>query len=145
MNITKLTLASLLSAVSLLLSLNTYAETGALGNQFYANGGIGQNEASEMRAKANDFNLRLYMSEGKKGSFITGAKVTITDKDNKVILDLLQGGPMLFVRVENGSYIINATYKRATITRKVKVASHRGENIYLNWKIKKASKERLNM
>jgi hypothetical protein len=135
MSITKLFLTGVLSAVALLSMANiAYAEEGNTGDAIYANGGIGQEEADEMRAKAGNFNLRLYMSEGKHGHSITDVQVTLTDKKGSAILDVPSGGPMLFAHVINGSYIINAIYSGTTITRKVVVTNHRGVNVYLTWK-----------
>lgn len=135
MNITKFFLAGLISAMTLLSTANNvYAEAANVGETIYANGGIGQEEADEMRAKAGSFNLRLYMSEGKHGHSITDAQVTITDKKGNVRLDLSSGGPMLFLHVENGNYKIIAKYNGVTITRNVTIASRRGISVYLNWK-----------
>jgi len=130
-------LAVLLSTVALLsMASFVHAEEGNTGDAMYANGGIGQEEADGMRAKAGGFNLRLYMSEGKHGHSITGAQVTIRDKKGNVVLDVPSGGPMLFAHVVNGSYTINANYNGASITRKVVVSNHRGVNVYLTWKTK---------
>jgi hypothetical protein len=135
MSIIKFFVTGLLSAVTLLSMANAaYAEDGNTGDAIYANGGIGQEEADEMRAKAGNYNLRLYMSEGKHGHSITGTQVTITDKKGNTVLDLPSGGPMVFVHVENGSYTINANYSGTTITRKVVVANRRGTNVHLSWK-----------
>lgn len=135
MNIIKFFLTGLLSAVALLSMANvSYAEEGNTGDAIYVNGGIGQEEADEMRAKAGNYNLRLYMSEGKHGHSITGTQVTITDKKGNVILDVPSAGPMLFAHVANGSYTINANYSGTTITRKVVVANRRGANVNLSWK-----------
>jgi hypothetical protein len=135
MNITKFFITGLLSAVALLSMANAaHAEDGNTGDAIYANGGIGQEESDEMRAKAGNYNLRLYMSEGKHGHAITGTQVTITDKKGDVILDVPSAGPMLFVHVANGTYTINANYSGTTITRKVVVVNRRGTNVNLSWK-----------
>jgi len=113
---------------------SVYAQEGNTSEATYANGGIGQEESDEMHAKAGDFNLRLYMSEGKHGHSITGVQVTITDIKGNSVLDLPSSGPMLFAHVGNGSYIINATYNGITTSRKVVVTNHRGVNVFLTWK-----------
>lgn len=134
-NISKLFLASLISSMALLSTANNlYAEEGNINGTSYSNGGIGQEEADEMRTKAGSFNLRLYMSEGKEGHSITDAQVTVFDKKGNVRLDLSNGGPMVFLHVVNGSYKINAKYKGITITRNVNISNRRGENVYLIWK-----------
>ncbi len=125
----------IITAIVLISMTSTvYAEEGSAGEAMYANGGIGQEEADEMRAKAGSFNLRLYLSEGKPGHAITDAQVTITDKKGNVKLDLASGGPMLFLHIENGSYKIISKYNGVTITRNVIITSRRGTNAYLNWK-----------
>jgi hypothetical protein len=135
MKISKSVLAALLSCLALAFMSNPIkAEDMVASNAKYSNGGIGQEEADEMKAKAGDFNLRLYMSEGKLGHFITDTKITITDKKGIVVLDVASGGPMLFVDVINGIYMIKADYQGSIITRKVVVANHRGVNVYLTWK-----------
>ena len=135
MSIIKFFLTGLLSAVALISRANgAYAEEGITGDAIYANGGIGQEDADDMRAKAGNYNLRLYMSEGKHGHAITGIQVTITNKKGNVILDVPSAGPMLFAHVANGSYTINAIYSGTTITRKVVVSNRHGGNVYLSWK-----------
>jgi hypothetical protein len=134
-NMTKHFLATLIGGIAVLSSVTfVHAEENNAGDVTYVNGGIGQEESSEMRANAGDFNLRLYMSEGKHGHSITGVRVTITDIKGDIILDTPSGGPMLFVHVINGSYTINAIYSNRLNTRKAVVSNHRGVNVYLNWK-----------
>ena len=135
MSITKFFIAGLLSSLVLFSTVSrVYAEEADSGNAIYANGGVGQEESDDMRAKAGDFNLRLYMSEGKSGQSITGVKVIITDKKGNTVLDMLSAGPMLFARVRKGNYKITAVFGGTTITRKVLVTNHRGVNVYLNWR-----------
>lgn len=135
MNISKIFLVSLISSLAILSSVyNLYAEEGNINGTTYVNGGIGQEEADEMRTKAGSYNLRLYMSEGKHGHSITDAQVTVFDKKGNVKLDLSNGGPMLFLHVVNGGYKIIAKYNGSTITRDVNISNRRGENLYLIWK-----------
>ena len=127
--------ASLISSLALLSTVNNlYAEEGNINGTTYVNGGIGQEEADEMRTKAGSFNLRLYMSEGKHGHSVTDAQVTVFDKKGNISLDLSNGGPMLFMHVVNGGYKIVAKYNGITITRSVHISNRRGENVYLIWK-----------
>lgn len=134
-NITKFLMTCLISSMALLSTANSvYAQEASMSEAIYANGGIGQEETDEMRAKAGDYNLRLYMSEGKNGHAITGVQVSITDKKGKSVLDMPSSGPMLFAHVENGSYRINAIYNGTTISRKVVISNHRGVNVYLTWR-----------
>ena len=134
-NIVKFLLTGLIGVMAMLtLANNVYAEVDNSGEATYINGGIGQEEADGMRAKAGDFNLRLYLSEGKLGHSITDVPVTITDKKGNVKFDFASGGPMLFLQMGKGTYKISAQYNGVTLTKSVTVINHRGVNIYLNWK-----------
>jgi hypothetical protein len=135
MNIVKFIFTCLISTTTLLSMVSfAYADEASTGEAAYANGGIGQEEADEMRAKAGSFNLRLYLSEGKHGHSITDVQITITDKKDNIKLEIASGGPMLFLHLANGSYKITAKHNGSVITRNVVVTSHRGTNAYLNWK-----------
>jgi hypothetical protein len=136
MHITKLFLASLISTTTLLASADiAYAEATVINESNYLNGGIGQEESSEIRAKAGDFNLRLYLSEGKSGQSITNVQITVTDKNGNVRINIADGGPMLFLHLENGRYKINAQYNGIIILRNIVISNRRGTNVYLNWKV----------
>lgn len=140
-NIVKFLLTGLIGAMAMLTLTNiVYAEEGNVGETVYVNGGIGE-ESSDIKAKAGDYNLRLYLSEGKPGHSITDVTVTITDKKDKVRLGLSDGGPLLFMQLEKGSYKISAQHNGVTLTRKVTIANRRGENVYLNWKSTDAEDE----
>lgn len=113
---------------------NTYAEDSGISEATYINGGFGQEEADEMRAKAGEFNLRLYLSQGKQGQSVADVPVTILDKKGNVKLELAGGGPMLFLQLEKGTYKINAQHNGVTLSKKVTIINQRGVNVYLNWK-----------
>jgi len=135
MNIIKFSLAGLISAMVMLVTANAvYAEEGSTDEIIYINGGVGSEEASDVRAKAHDYNLRLYLSEGKLGHLISDALVSITDKKGDIKLSLDNGGPMLFLQMKKGTYKISAQHNGVTLTKSVTVINHRGENVYLNWK-----------
>jgi hypothetical protein len=133
MNIIKFSLTSLVSAIAIItMPYTLYANDNS--QETYINGGIGREEADDMRTKAGRYNLRLYLSEGKLGHSITDVPVTITDKKGNVTLDLTSSGPMLFLQVEKGSYKIRAQYNDITLTKNITVINQRGVNVYLNWK-----------
>lgn len=123
MNIIRFLLTGLFGFFSLLLITNVaYAEDSVTGDVVYANGGIGIDNADEMRAKAGEYNLRLYMSEGKLGHFISDVQISITDKHG-LALDLPNSGPMLFLKMKKGSYKVTAKYNDVTINRNVTISS----------------------
>lgn len=135
MHYTKYLLKGMLSAMAMFAIMSTaYAEESSIAEASYINGGFGQEESDEMRAKASAYNLRLYFSDGKQGHSITDVSVTITDKKGNVRLNIATGGPMLFLLMEKGTYKISAQYNGVTLIKKVSVINQRGANVYLNWK-----------
>lgn len=137
MTIAKSLLASLMAMMTLLTisTPNTvYADEVNIEQPAYINGGIGQEEADEMRLHAREYNLRLYFSEAKQGQSISDVAVTISDKKGNVKLEFADAGPMLFVHLENGTYKIISQHNGVILTQAVKIVNRKGVNVHLNWK-----------
>jgi hypothetical protein len=135
MKIVKTLLTGLMGVMAVFAITNTvYADEINVEQSTYINGGIGQEEADDMRLHAGEYNLRLYFSEAKQGQSISDVAVTITDKKGNIKLDVVDAGPMLFLHVENGIYKIISQHNGVTFTKTVKVVNHKGVNVHLNWK-----------
>lgn len=69
MNVVKFSPTGLVGAMAKLTMANAvYAEESNVGEATYINCGFSQEDAGDMRAKAGDYNLHLYLSEGKSGA-----------------------------------------------------------------------------
>jgi hypothetical protein len=135
MRIVKSILTGLMVAIAMLaISSTVFAEEMSTEQPAYINGGIGQEEADDMRANAGQYNLRLYFSEAKQGQSISDVAVTVTDKKGNVKLEIADAGPMLFMHMENGTYKVVCQHNGVAFTKTVKVANHKGVNVHLNWK-----------
>jgi hypothetical protein len=135
MKIVKSLLIGLFGAMAMLVTSNTvYAEKISTEQPAYINGGIGQEEADDIRVNARQYNLRLYFSEAKQGQSISDVAVTVTDKKGNVKLEIADAGPMLFMHMENGTYKVVCRHNDVVITKIVKVINHKGVNVHLNWK-----------
>ena len=110
------------------------ASLDASADSSYLNGGIGTEEADAIRLKAASFPLRVTFSQGKDGKSIAGATVTIADNKGKPVFDLQDAGPILYVKLPNGSYKLKAEYEGVSINKNVVLSGKKGTNIYLNWK-----------
>ncbi len=135
MKIVKSLLTGLMGVMAIFTITNTaYADEVNIEQPAYINGGIGQEEADDMRLHAGEYNLRLYFSEAKQGQSISDVTVTVTDKKGKVKLEVADAGPMLFVHMENGIYKITSQHNGVILTKTVKVQNRKGVNMHLNWK-----------
>lgn len=135
MKIIKSILIGLMAAIAMIAISNTvYADEINTEQPTYLNGGIGQEEADDMRMHAREYNLRLYFSEGKKGQSISDVAAKITDKKGNVKIEVADAGPMLFAHMENGTYKVISQHNGVTLTKIIKVVNRKGVNVYLNWK-----------
>jgi len=135
MKIVKSLLTGLMGVMAVFAITNTaYADEVNTEQPAYINGGIGQEEADDMRLHAGEYNLRLYFSEAKQGRSISDVTVTVTDKKGNVKLEVADAGPMLFVHMENGVYKITSQHNGVILTKTVKVLNRKGVNVHLNWK-----------
>ena len=134
MKIVKFFLTGLIGVMAIFAITNTvYADEVSAEQPIYINGGIGQEEADDMRLHAGNYNLRLYFSESKLGRSISDVAVTITDKKGNIKLEVADAGPMLFVHMENGIYKITSQHNGVMFTKTVKVVSRKSVNVHLNW------------
>ncbi len=100
----------------------------------YINGGIGVEEYSAIRAQAANFPVRIQFSQGKVGKWISGVAVTVTDSKGNQVFELPDAGPLLYLKLPNGSYKLSAQFNGATLTKKIAVAGKKGGNVSLNWR-----------
>jgi hypothetical protein len=115
-------------------STTTPATVDVAADSNYLNGGIGTEEADAIRLKAASFPLRITFSQGKDGKSIAGATVSITDSKGKSVFELGDAGPILYVKLPNGSYKLKAEYQGVSLNKNVALAGKKGANVYLNWK-----------
>ena len=135
MKIVKSLLTGLMGVMAIFAITNTvYADEMNTEQPAYINGGIGQEEADDMRLHAGEYNLRLYFSEAKQGQSISDVTVTVTDKKGNVKLEVADAGPMLFAHMENGIYKITSQHNGVIFTKTVKIVNRKGVNVHLNWK-----------
>jgi hypothetical protein len=135
MKIVKSLLTGLMGVMAIFAITNTaYADEVNTEQPAYINGGIGQEEADDMRLHASEYNLRLYFSEAKQGQSISDVTVTVTDKKGNVKLEVADAGPMLFVHMENGIYKITSQHNGVIFSKTVKILNRKGVNVHLNWK-----------
>jgi len=96
-------------------------------------GGIGSEEAEAIRLQAPEFPVHITFSEGKDGKSITDVALKITNHDGFSVFELPSAGPILYIKLPDGSYDISSQYGGITKLGKVKVLRNKSANVYLNW------------
>lgn len=122
----------LLLATALLVTLpSAFAESTASN---YLNGGIGEGELAKMQSSAKDYPLHITFSEGKSGTYIADVTVKIVDLHGNTVFTLTEAGPILYVNLPKGTYIVKAVSRDVTLSQKVKLDGKHNKSIILHWK-----------
>ncbi|MHB1174548.1 MAG: hypothetical protein ACYCZJ_05445 [Sulfuriferula sp.] len=121
-----------LLAAALLVSLpSAYADS--TGSN-YLNGGVGEEELAMMHSSAKEYPLHITFSAGKSGTYLADVPVKIVDLHGKTVFDLAEAGPLLYVRLPKGTYIVKAVSKDVPLSSKVKLDGKHNKSIILHWK-----------
>ena len=74
----------------------------------YINGGVGDEEVAELKAKAKEFNLQVLLN-APKGEFISGVTLNILDSTGAQLVSISDAGPYVYARLPAGTYTLEAT------------------------------------
>lgn len=96
----------------------------------YAAGGVGLDARAELKNRAGAYNLRMMFAEP-NGEFLVPDSVSVR-KGNIDVLMVTNAGPLLYVNVPNGTYVVHANYKGVVRTKVLSVAG-RMPDVVLTW------------
>ena len=102
----------------------------------YVNGGIGTDEADELRAESRSFPLELMFSrrgDGERAEFVADVHLQILDAAGRVVVDRASQGPIFLARLPDGQYTISAEFQGRTQTRRIALANGRRESLSFFW------------
>jgi len=100
----------------------------------YMTGGISADEVEVMRQHIQQFNLRVIFSEGKSGRSVTDVNVSMYDKRNTLIFDVMGAQPQLLVNLPTGTYKVVADYNGVKQSHSFSITTDKPKKIILNWK-----------
>jgi hypothetical protein len=90
----------------------------------HASGGVSSEGQEEMRATRTLYNLRLTFAEAMTGAYVAGVVVTIQPAGEKTFFGpYIDCGPLFYVRLNPGSYTVNASYRGVTRTRTLHIGT----------------------
>jgi hypothetical protein len=103
--------------------------TEAAGIQYSA-GGVGLDQRNQMQRLAASHNLLVKFAEA-NGDYVVPDAVSVR-KGNVELLSVTDAGPLLYVNLPNGTYIVAATYKGVVRSKSISVAGTAPE-VVLTW------------
>jgi len=102
----------------------------------YVNGGIGIDEADELRTEARKYPLELMFSRrgaGERAEFVADVHLQILDATGRVVVDRASQGPIFLARLPDGQYTISAEFQGRTQTRRIALGNGRRESVSFFW------------
>ncbi len=103
----------------------------------FVTGGIGDDEKQAIEASKADYNLHV-MSASNSGAFVGEARVRITRKkgnESETMLSIISG-PLLYVRLPAGTYLLEATLGEQSKRQSFTVAAKgKPAHVHLGWKV----------
>lgn len=107
------------------------ARTRAGGGVPHAAGGTGIASQQELKARENEFNLKLVFTLV-EGNYLADVNVAVMDAAGKSVLDATADGPFFLARLPAGAYTVSASYRGVTQTRRLQLTD-RLRTEYLRW------------
>ena len=98
----------------------------------YVSGGFGIEERNTLRSMGKEDNLQLSFALQNK-DYLGGAKVLIKDSNGKDVLEAVSDGPLLFTKLPEGTYTVEATALGRTIKETAHVPSKGQTTVYFAW------------
>ena len=101
------------------------------GSIAYKSGGVGSEEADEMKAAAADYPLTLELAAAgpERDPYLADARVEIRDFKGNAVLDTTTEGPFLLVRLPSGTYTLDVEWNGAQKHKTVQVATNKRQHV----------------
>ena len=103
----------------------------------YVTGGFGSDMSEAFKAAEADYPLTLVFAATDEGGgsrpYIADVNVVIKQSDGDIVVDVPAAGPYLLLRLDPGSYVIDATYTGRTQTHNVVVKEGGPTRLVLTW------------
>ena len=106
-----------------------------VGDVSYVSGGVGSDEAIEMKRLARSYKLEIVCVQKVEGidSYITDVKVQISDTKGNAVLDIATDGPILLADLPKGKYTISAENNGVIKTNHVVIGSKKHHRLVFVW------------
>lgn len=106
-----------------------------IGAVSYVTGGTCSDEVKFMKSIASQFPLEIVMveSEGNREIYIADVHITLTNSEQKQVLDVVTEGPFLLVKLPDGDYQVTASFRGIEQTKKVAIHQAKHRRIVFVW------------
>lgn len=103
----------------------------------YVSGGIGVDEAAEMRAMAPRYALEIVSivksKSGQRDQYTSDFRVQVKDLKDTILIDALSEGPIFLANLPKGSYQITATQNGISKSQKISIQNKTHRRVIFVW------------
>jgi hypothetical protein len=99
----------------------------------FVSGGIGADSRDDLAAREKSYNFKLVLTLDVSGSFVSGARVTLSSAAGDKLVDHVTEGPIMLAGLPAGSYVLSASFRGITHTRKLQARAERLHTEYMRW------------
>jgi hypothetical protein len=126
--------ALLLGLGSTLAAADTLPAPKRFGTATYLSGGLTKDEAQAMQSVGAPYNLRAVFI-AHTGQYLADVPVSIRNERGDVVFDGVSEGPMLWLGVPPGRYVVTAQYSGRPQAQRVEVGSQMRSPVYFRWQV----------
>ena len=99
----------------------------------FVSGGIGAASRESLAAREKFYNFKLVLGLEGSGSFVADAQVRLSSAAGQKLVEHVTEGPLFLAGLPAGAYVVSATFRNQTLTRKFQVRADRLHTEYLRW------------
>ena len=99
----------------------------------FVSGGIGAASRERLAEREKFYNFKLMLGLEGSGSFVSDARVTLSTASGQKLVEHVTEGPLFLAGLPAGAYVVTATFRNQTLTRKFQVRADRLHTEYLRW------------
>jgi hypothetical protein len=99
----------------------------------FVSGGIGSDSRESLAAREKSYNFKLVMTLEGSGTFVADARLTLSTAGGQKLVETVTEGPLFLAGLPAGAYVVSATFRGATHSKKFQVRVDRLHTEYLRW------------
>lgn len=99
----------------------------------FVSGGIGADSRDDLAAREKSYNFKLVLTLEGSGSFVAGAQVILARLSGDKLVEHVTEGPIMLAGLPAGNYVLSASFRGITHTRKFQVRADRLHTEYMRW------------
>ena len=99
----------------------------------FVSGGIGADSRENLAAREKSYNFKLVTTLEGSGSFVSAARVTLSNVAGDRLVEHVTEGPILLAGLPAGAYVLSVTFRGLTHTRKFQVRADRLYTEHMRW------------